>query len=127
MLHRFWVRVIWVPKLKISVCMCGRKIWVLCKLWWTVQKFHYEALKTLKMLWFPAFANGPCQGCYLDPARGFTACRAPKFHWQITITHRGSPPKLIFQNSHWFVYGFIVLCMFVVIKKEYCKWKHWIL
>ena len=55
MLHWFWVHVIWVPKLKISVCMCGRKIWVLCKLWWmvaTVQKFHYEALKTLKMLWF---------------------------------------------------------------------------
>ena len=61
----FWVHVIWVPKLKISVCMCGRKIWVLCKLFWllaTVQKFHLEALKTLKTIWFSVLREWTIEG-----------------------------------------------------------------
>ena len=45
------------------------------------------------------FANGLYQGYYLDPATEFTASRAPELHWQLSITHRGSPPKVIFQNS----------------------------
>ena len=45
----------------------------------TVQKCYYEALKTLN------------------------ATRSPELHWQLTITHRGSQPNLIFQNSLRFV------------------------
>ena len=40
---------------------------------------------------------------YLDTTRGFTASCAPGLHWQLTITHRVSLPKIIFQNSLWFV------------------------
>ena len=75
MLHRFWVHVIWVPKLKISVCMCGRKIWVLCKLWWmgaTVRKFYYEALKTFKMLWFSVLRQWTLPGSSQLP--GVSSC-----------------------------------------------------
>ena len=51
----FWLHVIWVPQLKINVFICGRKIWILCKLGRLVaivQKFQYKALKTLQMLCF---------------------------------------------------------------------------
>ena len=79
MLHRFWVHVIWVPKLRISVCMCGRKILVLCKLWWMVaivQKFHYEPLKTLDVMIFNSSPMDHWRLAYFDPARGFIAFRA---------------------------------------------------
>ena len=52
-----------------------------------------------------------------NPTSGFTASRDPELHWQLTITHRGSPPNVIFQNSLCFVVvlsrsnGFIVLCI----------------
>ena len=48
-------------------------------------------------------AMDPTRIVYLDPTRGFTASCAPRLHWQLTITHRGSLPKIIFQNSLWFV------------------------
>ena len=47
------------------------------------------------------FANGLCQGYYLNPDREFAASRAPELHWQLSIT--GSPPKAILQNSLSFV------------------------
>ena len=53
MLHQLSVHVIWVPKLKISVFMCGKKIEFFVNYDECLQqskKFHYEALKTLKML-----------------------------------------------------------------------------
>ena len=81
MLHRFWVHVIWVPKLRISVCMCGRKILVLCKLWWmvaTVQKFHYETLKPLDCMAFSSSPMDHWRLVYFDPARGFIAFCAPR-------------------------------------------------
>ena len=48
-------------------------------------------------------AMDPTRIVYLDPTREFTASCAPELHWQLTITYRGSLPKIIFQNSLWFV------------------------
>ena len=42
----------------------------------TVQKCHYEALKTFKMLWFPAKLP-------MNPTRVFTASSTPELHWQV--------------------------------------------
>ena len=59
----------------------------------TVQKLHYEALKTLKSYVFQPFVNGPYQGCYLDPFGGFIASHAPELHWQLTSRVGDPCPK----------------------------------
>ena len=69
----------------------------------TIQKLHYEALKTLGCYGFQPFVNGLHQGCHLDPAKGFIASCAPEMLWQLTITRRGSLPKVIFQTRLWCV------------------------
>ena len=107
MLHRFWVHVIWLPKLKISVWMYGRKIWVLCKLWWmvaAVQKFHYEALKTLKMLQFSILRQWTIGSLSIWTLPGGSQLSMHPGCWLSEIVSS----------------GFIVLCMFIVI----IKWKH---
>ena len=67
---------------------------------WSEQSrnLHYEALKTLKMLWFPALCQWtlPDTLVHLDPTRRLTAFRAPKLHWQLALTRERSTPKLIF-------------------------------
>ena len=56
----------------------------------TVQKCHYEALKTLKMLWFPALFQ-------MNPTRGFTASVRP------SCIGNAQGINAIFQNILWFV------------------------
>ena len=36
---------------------------------------------------------------HLDPSRGLATSRAPELHWQLALTRRGSPPKIIFWKS----------------------------
>ena len=86
--------------------MCGKKIKFFVNYdKWSEQSrnLHYEALKTLKMLWFPALCQWtlPDTLVHLDPIRRLTAFRAPKLHWQLALTRERSTPKLIFQNSTW--------------------------
>ena len=96
--HRF---IDLAPKLKICIHMCGKKkkFFVNYDKWSEQSRnLHYEALKTLKMLWFPALCQWtlPDTLVHLDPTRRLTAFRAPKLHWQLALTRERSTPKLIF-------------------------------
>ena len=64
------------------------------------RKVHNEALKTLKMLWFPALCQCILPGLCISPLpRGLTASRVPDLHQQLALTRRGSLPNVFFQNS----------------------------
>ena len=54
------------------------------------------------MVFSPSLMD-PTKTVYLDCTRGFTDSGAPELHWQLTITRRGSLPKVMFLNSLWFV------------------------
>ena len=41
----------------------------------------------------------PIRFVHLDPTRRFTASGALEIHWQLALTRRGSPPKILFYNS----------------------------
>ena len=63
----------------------------------TVKKFPFWGLKnTENVMVSSASPMYPTKVMHLDPAKGLTASRVPELHWQLALTRRESPPKIIF-------------------------------
>ena len=63
----------------------------------TVHIFLLGGLKNaLNVMVSSASLMDPTSVVQLDPTRRLTASRAPELHWQLALTCRGSPAKVIF-------------------------------
>ena len=74
--YRLWAHVMWTPKLNICIHMCGRKIWIICKLWEMVTSSLEISIMTPENIFkcyefvlISRFSTVPYQGCASGPCQ----------------------------------------------------------
>ena len=89
------------------------------------QKIPLWGLKnTSNIIVFSTLPTHPTRIVHLVPTKGLTASHEPELHWQLTLTRRRSPPKIIFQNSLWLMY---LICRICYVRWINLIWWSWFL